>query len=48
MNVDIAIEEFENYTSKYVELGDSVTLKIDHTLRVMRLCEEIARSLDLS
>ena len=48
MDFDVAIKEFKNYTSKYIELGDSVTLKIDHTFRVMKLCEEIAKSLNFS
>src|SRR5574344_837580 len=43
-----AIEEFKIYTNDYVKISDNCTLKIDHTFRVMKLCEEIAKSLKLS
>lgn len=46
--IEKAIEEFKKYTSNYLEYGDMITLKINHTLRVMNLCEEIAKSLNLS
>ena len=46
--IEKAIEEFKKYTSNYLEYGDMITLKINHTLRVMDLCEEIAKSLNLS
>lgn len=48
MNIDRAIEEFVIYTNPYIEISDNCTLKIDHTLRVVKLCEEIAKSLNLS
>ena len=48
MNLDNAVAEFINYTNNYVELSDNCTLKIDHTFRVMAICEEIAKSLNLS
>ena len=48
MNLDQAIEEFKNYTKDYINLSDKCVLKINHTLRVVKRCEEIAESLDLS
>ena len=42
------IEEFKIYTKPYIQISDSCTLKIDHTFRVMDLCERIAKSLKLS
>ncbi len=46
--MDYNYDEFKIYTNKYLELGDSVILKVDHTFRVVKLCEEIAKSLNLS
>ena len=46
--IDKAIEEFKNYTSNYLEYGEKIELKIKHTLRVVSLCEKIAKSLKLS
>ena len=43
-----AIQEFKNYTSNYLEYGEMITLKINHTLRVVDLCEKIAKSLNMS
>ena len=45
-----AREEFLTYTKTYLNLGlgKAIKLKIDHTLRVMNLCEEIARRKKLS
>ena len=43
-----AIIEFLNYTNDYLKCGGRIDLKIKHTFRVMRLCEEIASSLNLS
>lgn len=43
-----AIEEFENYTNNYLEYGEMIELKIKHTLRVVDLCEKIAKSLNLT
>ena len=48
MNVEKAIQEFIIYTNPYIKLSDNCRLKIDHTLRVVELCEEIAKSLNLS
>ncbi len=42
------IEEFKIYTDDYLYLGDPILLKVDHTFRVVDLCEEIAESLNLS
>ncbi len=42
------IEEFKIYTDDYLYLGDPILLKVDHTFRVVDLCEEIAKSLNLS
>lgn len=39
---------FLEYTEKYIKLDDKVRLKINHTFRVMELCEMIGRSLNLS
>ena len=46
--MDFNIDEFKIYTDNYSYLGDPVILKIDHTFRVMKLCEEIAKSLNLN
>ena len=49
-----AIDTFLEYTNSYVSLSNdshdvyNITLKIDHTFRVMDLCEEIAKSLNLT
>lgn len=48
MNIEKAIKEFKNYTNNYIELHHKCKLKVDHTLRVMNLCGEIAESLNLS
>lgn len=41
-------EEFINYTNKYLKFGKKIELKINHTFRVEKLCEEIAKSLKLN
>jgi len=46
--MDKAIEEFKNYTNNYLEYGDMITLKINHTFRVMNLCEQLAKNLNLN
>lgn len=46
--MDYNIDEFKIYTDKYLYLGDAAILKVDHTFRVIELCEEIAKSLNLS
>lgn len=43
-----AIQEFMNYTNNYLEYGEMITLKINHTLRVVELCEKIAKSINLN
>ena len=43
-----SIEEFKKYTKDYLNLSDMCLLKVNHTIRVMNLCEEIARKLMLS
>ncbi len=42
------LSAFEKYTSNYDTTDTKVQLKIDHTYRVAKLCEVIARSLKLS
>ena len=42
-----ASEAFEKYTARYNAQDEKVRLKIEHTWRVARLCETIARSLGL-
>lgn len=39
---------FADYTSAYDVTDEKIKLKIDHTYRVAKLCEQIAKSLDLS
>lgn len=48
MNIQKAIEYFNNYTKPYEEISDMCKLKVSHTFRVMSLCEKIAKSLNLS
>ena len=43
-----AIEEFTKYTNNYLEYGEMIQLKINHTLRVVDLCERISKSLNLN
>ena len=43
-----AMTEFKNYTSNYLEYGEMIELKINHTIRVVNLCERIAKSLNLN
>lgn len=43
-----AIAEFKTYTNNYLDYGEMITLKIDHTLRVVDLCEKIAKSLNMN
>ena len=43
-----AIEEFTRYTNNYLEYGEMIQLRINHTLRVMDYCEKIAKSLNLT
>ena len=40
--------EFLKYAKNYINLGNMITLKINHTFRVMDLCSEIATKLDLN
>ena len=42
------IEQFLLYTKNYISLGENITRKINHTFRVIELCEKIAISLNLS
>ena len=46
--IDNALEEFKNYTDNYLEYGDMINLKINHTHRVITLCGKIAKSIKLS
>ncbi|MBO7079956.1 MAG: HD domain-containing protein, partial [Bacilli bacterium] len=43
-----AIDKFIEYTNNYLKYGDMIKLKINHTLRVVDLCERIAKSLNLT
>ena len=43
-----AEEQFIKYTNSYKKYGERILLKIQHTFRVERLCEELANSLELS
>ena len=43
-----AIDKFTEYTNNYLEYGDMIKLRINHTLRVVDLCEKIAKSLNLT
>ena len=43
-----AILEFINYTNNYCDYGNMIDLKIKHTFRVMRLCEKLAKDLNLN
>ena len=47
MNINKSIQEFKLYTSKYDSLDDMIILKINHTFRVMDLCEVLAKSIGL-
>lgn len=47
MKIKDAQNEFLRYTEEYRSLGTSCRLKIYHTFRVMKLCETIAKSLNL-
>ena len=45
--MDKFFEEFIKYTNNYKEYGVNILRKTDHTFRVVKLCEEIAKSLNL-
>ena len=46
--MDRATKEFLNYTDKYLKYGERIKLKVNHTFRVVDLCENIAKSINLS
>lgn len=46
--MDHNINLFKKYTENYLSYGDQIDLKINHTFRVVDLCEDIAKSLNLS
>ena len=48
MNIENAIKKFKEYTDNYKDISERCILKIDHTFRVMNLCEKIATSLNLT
>ena len=48
MNIENAIEEFKKYTKDYLEYGNMIKLKINHTLRVVTLCKTISEKLNLN
>lgn len=45
MDIDKAIQQFNNYTKDYINLNRLCELKVNHTMRVMNLCSTIAQSL---
>ena len=48
MDRDRALEAFRSYVSAYDADNPRIALKVEHTLRVTKLCERIARGLGLS
>ena len=48
MNIQDAIKYFLDYTEPYNDISDMCVLKVDHTMRVMNLCERIAKSIGLN
>ena len=48
MNIEDSINEFNNYTNNYLEYGKMIDLKINHTFRVVDLCEYISKKLKLN
>ena len=48
MNIEVAKKEFLEYTSKYDLTNFHIKRKISHSLRVMELCNTIAKKLDLN
>jgi len=43
MNIEVLKEIFENYVKKYDMNDDPIKLKFDHSIRVMELCDFIAK-----
>lgn len=43
-----AVDVFNSYVENYNKSDEKVRLKIEHTIRVASLCEEIAKSINLS
>lgn len=48
INRKVALNRFKEYVSHYDYGMHMIQLKVEHTYRVAELCEQIARSLDLS
>ena len=48
INREKALAAFKEYTDRYDSSRDMIRLKIEHTYRVCGLCQQIARSLELS
>lgn len=48
INREKALAAFQEYTDRYDSSRDMIRLKIEHTYRVCGLCQQIARSLDVS
>ena len=48
INREKALTAFKEYTDRYDSSRDMIRLKIEHTYRVCGLCQQIARSLELS
>ncbi len=48
MYLQKAIQDFIDYTEPYNEISEMCTLKVHHTIRVMNLCETIAKSIGLN
>ena len=47
MDIEIAKNEFLNYTNSYDLSNFNIKRKVDHSLRVMELCKIIAENLNL-
>ena len=48
MDIDIAKDEFMKYASNYLAYGKMITLKINHTVRVVDLCKYLSEKLNLN
>lgn len=48
MNLDVAKKEFLKYVSNYDSTNFQIKRKIDHSLRVMQICKDIAENLNLT
>ena len=48
MDIEKAIIEFKNYTNEYLKHGKMMKIRLNHTFKVVDLCEMLARALNLS